>query len=97
MKLKTGQYVVIYDEEDPRNEEDSNGDKSIICIIAKADALDETDLQNAAIIKEAKNMLVTLLQLRETLSKGNRGGFNGILATDTINKINTTLKKIYLK
>jgi hypothetical protein len=95
VNLKKGKYVVLYDPNDPRNEDDPNGDVRIICVISPADKMDDIDLQNAAIMKEAKNMLVTLLKVRDVLSKGKRGGFAGILAKDTINTINTQLKKIH--
>ena len=97
VNLKKGKYVVLYDPLDPRNADDPNGDVRIICVISPADKMDDIDLQNAAIIKESKNMLATLLKVRETLSKGKRGGFAGVLAADTINLINATLKKIHTK
>lgn len=97
VNLKKGKYVVMYDPNDPRNEDDPSGDVRIICVISPADKMDDIDLQNAAIMKEAKNMLTTLLKVRETLSNGKRGGFDGVLAKNTINTINLTLNKIHTK
>jgi hypothetical protein len=91
--LKKGKYVVLYDTEDPRNNDDPNGGKQIICVIAPADKMDDIDLQNAAILKEAKSMLVTLLKVRDVLEK-NRCMSETIRAKDAVNLINTTLKKI---
>jgi len=95
VNFKKGDYVVVYDPNDPRNTDEKEDGVRIICVIAPSDKMDDNDLKNAAIIKKAKNMLTTLLKVRDRLSKGKRGGFAQILATDTINLINSTLKDIH--
>lgn len=93
MKLKNGKYFIVFDENDPINKAEEKKQR-VVCIISPSEDTDDRDFQNAAIIKEAPNMLKTLLELRETLSKGKRGGFSGILCQNTINKIDVTLKQI---
>lgn len=93
--LKKDKYVVLYDPNDPRNSGEEPEKMRLTCIISTANEIDKTDLQNAAIFKEAYNILNTLLEVRNSLSGVKRGGFDKVRARDTIKIINSTLEKIY--
>jgi hypothetical protein len=89
VNLKNGKYIVLYDPADPRNKPEPADMKHIICVIAPADKMDGTDFMNAAIMKESKNMLITLLSIKETLS-------DGIINPKKVRDlIDETLNKIY--
>ena len=70
VNLKNGKYVVLYDPADPRNKPEPADIKNIICVIAPADKMDDTDIMNSAILRGSKEMLITLLSLKEMLSDG---------------------------
>jgi hypothetical protein len=91
VNLNNGKYIILYDPADPRNKPEPADIKNIICVIAPADQMDDTDIMNAAILKESKNMLITLLTLKETLS-------NGIINPKKVRDlIDETINKIYKK